>query len=347
MSQQVRPQHYDWSRSYDWNYEHAPPLPPEFPPNVATPSWRLCGVDVASPVGIAAGPLLNGHWVLHYAAFGFDVLTYKTVRSRSKPCYEQPNLQPIEEQRLDGNQPQPLAAGEEMTGSWAVSFGMPSKDPDVWRRDVEATRRRLPKEKKLSVSVVASPEPGWTKFELAEDYATCAAWAAESGADFVELNFSCPNVSTTDGQLYQNPELAEFVAARTRAACHEIPLLVKLGHVTGRHLARELIERLGRSVNALVMVNCLAATVAQRGKLLFSGERRGIAGLAIRDAAVQQILLFKQEVDQLQSPLELVGVGGIRSVEDVQRHLDAGATGVQVATSAMLGKVGPVINRRG
>jgi dihydroorotate dehydrogenase len=95
------------------------------------------------------------------------------------------------------------------------------------------------------------------------------------------------------------------------------------------------------------MVNCLAATVTHRGKLLFSGERRGIAGSAIRDAAVQQIRLFKQLVDQLQSPIELVGVGGIRSTDDVQRHLDAGATGVQVATSAMLGNAAPVVKRRG
>ena len=48
-----------------------------------------------------------------------------------------------------------------------MSFGMPSRPPEVWRADVEATRKRLPPGKVLSVSVVASPEPGWTEEQLA------------------------------------------------------------------------------------------------------------------------------------------------------------------------------------
>ena len=40
------------------------------------------------------------------------------------------------------------------------------------------------------------------------DYAQCARWAVESGADCVEANFSCPNVATCDGQLYQDARQA-------------------------------------------------------------------------------------------------------------------------------------------
>jgi hypothetical protein len=39
--------------------------------------WTFCGLPVASPLGMPAGPLLNSRWILHYAALGFDVLTYK------------------------------------------------------------------------------------------------------------------------------------------------------------------------------------------------------------------------------------------------------------------------------
>ena len=68
----------------------------------------------------------------------------------------------------------------DMRGSWAVSFGMPSKSPDVWRADVEATRKALPRNKVLSVSVVATPEPHWTLDELASDFAQCARWASRA-----------------------------------------------------------------------------------------------------------------------------------------------------------------------
>src|SRR5262249_1358778 len=145
-------------------------------------NWSYCGLRVPSPLAIAAGPLLNGRWILYYAALGFDILTYKTVRSRARECYPLPNLQPVAPKPI-GTSGNTLQTANEMQGSWAVSCGMPSMSPDVWRADVEWTKCHLSKEKLLSVSVVASPEPDWTIDQLADDFALCARWAVESGAD--------------------------------------------------------------------------------------------------------------------------------------------------------------------
>src|SRR5439155_12593529 len=114
---------YDWRQTYDRNYEHAPaPIPQDEPPVAG--AWNYCGLPVGSPLGIAAGPLLNGRWILYYAALGFDVLTYKTVRSRHRACYPLPNLQPVAATHVRGGETA-LPARDEMRGSWAVSFGMP------------------------------------------------------------------------------------------------------------------------------------------------------------------------------------------------------------------------------
>ena len=115
---------------------------------------------------------------------GFDVLTYKTVRSQARECYPLPNLQPVVCDQLQGDEVE-LPATRQMTGSWAVSFGMPSASPDVWRKDIEQTRDQLPAGKVLSVSVVGSEQPGGTLEDLADDYAVCAKWAVESGADVI------------------------------------------------------------------------------------------------------------------------------------------------------------------
>jgi dihydroorotate dehydrogenase len=326
---------YDWRETYDWNYQHAPaPAAHEEP--VVPGAWNFCGLPVASPLGMAAGPLLNGQWILYYAALGFDVLTYKTVRSRHRACYPLPNLQPVATGSIYDDH-QTLNGRAKMEGSWAVSFGMPSKSPDVWRADIEATRRALPKNKVLSVSVVATPEDHWTVEEVAEDFSRCAKWSVDSGADSVEANFSCPNVASADGQLYQSPESAGLVAARVRDAIGRTPLLIKIGHVTEERFAVELGRSLARHVDALVMVNCISAQVRSSDQeLLFDGQRRGIAGEAIRDAAVEQVRLFSRVVRQQSLALRLVGVGGIATAAHVRAHLDAGAQAVQIATAAML-----------
>ncbi len=326
---------YDRLRSYEWNYENVPePAALAMPP--VPGRWDYCGRPVGSPLGIAAGPLLNGRWVLYYAALGFDVFTYKTVRSTARACYPLPNLQPVRTTAV-GGAAEPVPAADAMAGSWAVSFGMPSRPPAVWRADVEATRRRLPPEKLLSVSVVASPEPGWTVEQLADDYARCARWAVDSGADCVEANFSCPNVDSPDGQLYQQPAQAGLVAERLREATGRVPLLIKIGHVADERLARGLVAALEPHVQALVMVNCIAARVrGPDGQFLFDSQKRGIAGAAIRAACVEQVRLFGRILRERGSPLRLVGVGGIASAEDVVDHLRAGAHAVQLATAAML-----------
>jgi dihydroorotate dehydrogenase len=326
---------YDPRQTYDWNYTHAPAAVPHDEPQVPG-SWTFCGLPVRSPLGIAAGPLLNGEWILYYAALGFDVLTYKTVRSRHRDSYARPNLQPVESGRLEGSGP-PLRAGQKMRGSWAVSFGMPSKSPDVWRVDIERTRRVLAKHKLLSVSVVATPEPHWSADDLAEDFSRCARWAVESGADAVEANFSCPNVASADAQLYQQPEAAGAIAARLRAAVGATPLLLKIGHVTEEAQAAALAAAVSSHADALVMVNCISARVVdEKQHPLFDGERRGIAGEAIREAALDQVRLFARVVRQRSLKLRLVGVGGIATAEHLHAHLDAGCHAVQLATAAML-----------
>ena len=326
---------YDPRQTYDWNYTHAPaPVPHDEPP--VPGSWDFCGLPVNSPLGIAAGPLLNGKWILYYAALGFDVLTYKTVRSRHRDSYAQPNLQPVEDARLRGGDAS-SRAGEQMRGSWAVSFGMPSKSPDIWRADIESTRQALSRHKLLSVSVVATPDPHWNADDLADDFARCAQWAVESGADAVEANFSCPNVASADAQLYQQPEMAGRVAARLRAAVGRTPLLLKIGHVTDEAQAAALVSAVSPHGDALVMVNCISAQVIDnQQRPLFEGQRRGIAGDGIREAALEQIALFGRIVRQSGSKLRLVGVGGIATAELVRAHLNAGAHAVQLATSAML-----------
>ncbi len=345
---------YDRTQTYQWNYDHAPePVETDIAP--VPGDWTFCGLPVNSPLGVPAGPLLCGKWVLYYASLGFDVLTYKTVRSGERDCFALPNLQPVRCGQLRGGESE-LPATEEMSGSWAVSFGMPSKPPDVWRADVEQTRRKLPSGKLLSVSVVGSAQEGWSLEDLADDYARCARWAVESGADTVETNFSCPNVSTCDGQLYQEPQSAGIVARRVREAIGDVPLIIKVGHIASRAAAVELLDAVAGSATAIAMTNSVAATVREGdGTLLFDGQRRGICGAAIREASLAQVkmlagIISRRSEDVSRSEdratTKLIGVGGAGTAEHVRAYLNAGAEAVHLATAAMEDpSIGQVIRR--
>ena len=326
---------YDPTRTYDWNYQHFPdPVDWDIP---AVPqSWTFLGLPVSSPLGIPAGPLLNGGWCRYYASLGFDVLTYKTVRSGERECYPLPNLQPIASDSLGGNE-KLVPATATMQGSWAVSFGMPSKSPTVWRADVEKTRKLLPPDKRLVVSVVATEQAGWSIDDLAADYARCARWAVESGADAIELNFSCPNVATCDGQLYQDTTNTRLVLQSVRAVISQVPLVVKIGYLAQVDKAAALVAAVAGLANGLSMVNCIATRVAKDSEqLLFDGAPRGIAGEAIRDASLAQVAMFRDVIRQANAPLQIIGVGGIFTTQHVMNYLEQGAASVQLATAAML-----------
>jgi len=325
---------YDYTQSYRWNFEHPPdPVQHEIP---AVPGpWQFCGHDVASPLGISAGPLLNGRWCLYYAHLGFDVLTYKTVRSRQRDCYPLPNLQPVECGQLKGTENR-VPPGDTMQGSWAVAFGMPSSDPDQWRRDIEWTRQQLPAEKVLSVSVVGTMRTDWGIDELAADYARCAQWAVESGADCIETNFSCPNVNTCDGQLYLDSQQSDIVSRTVKGSIGKIPLIIKIGHFVDVELMSAFLTSVDPHADAVAMTNSIATTVGiSDSHLMFDRQRRGICGRAIRDASIVQVRQFSNLIQDRNSKLQVIGVGGVETASDVTRYLNAGATGCQLATAAM------------
>ncbi|RMF42246.1 MAG: hypothetical protein D6753_08070 [Planctomycetota bacterium] len=335
---------YDRSQTYDWNFEHAPDVDltpqraPAYPDHLAPPaqmgSYTFCGLPVESPLGIAAGPLLNGKWLVYYARLGYSTLTYKTVRCQPRDSYPLPNLQPILESEIrDGDL---VTATETTQDSWAISFGMPSRHPDWWQADIRKALAQLASGQRLIVSVVASPAAEWTIDQIAADYAQCARRAAETGADCIELNLSCPNVVSADGRLYGHPPAAARVAHEVHKAVPHLPLLLKIGFVPDALAAERLVDAVAGSCNGLSMVNCLSARVKGPRGLLFDGQPRGIGGTAIRNQCLQQVERFAAAIEKLNVPLHLIGVGGISQPHHIQSYLDAGAEAVHVATAAIL-----------
>jgi dihydroorotate dehydrogenase (NAD+) catalytic subunit len=331
---------YDIQASYQENYDAGPrfsSVPPTVP---ETPLKDFLGLPVRSRIGIAAGLLLNSKWVLGYAKRGFDILTYKTVRSAHRPCYPKPNWLFVDDAgRIDGPvQTIAVPPANPARVSSAVCFGMPSMDPAIWREDVARTKSGLADGQILIVSVVATPQDGWGREEVAEDFAKCARWAAEAGADVVEANFSCPNVCTPEGTIYQDTDLSRFIAAETRAAIGETPLLLKVGHFPQPERLREFLRSMSGVVNGLTLVNGISRPVLNAdGSAAFGESYRtaGVLGRAIHQPSVDNVALAASTVRDERLGLAIAAVGGVSQPSDAADFFDAGADAVMLGSSPM------------
>ena len=330
---------YDIGKSYDWNYANAPEAAPELEIPALPGAWDFCGLPVDSPLGMPAGPLLNSDWIAYYGRLGFSVLTYKTVRSAYRACYDLPNLLPVDAAQLTGPAVvSTVSGGGKPVDSWAISFGMPSQNPSVWREDVGRARKRLRSDQVLVVSVVASPEDGWSLEQIADDFTRCAVWAMEAGAQVIEANLSCPNVCSQEGQLYTSPKASEVVSIRIRDAIGKMPLILKIGLFERRESVCAFLGAVRNSATALSTVNSISASVVDRfGSAQFGGLARGVGGKCIRDRSNAEIEMWCDVLRDVAGPdMPLIGVGGISNFEDVGARMRSGAHHVQLATAAML-----------
>ena len=126
------------------------------------------------------------------------MLTYKTVRSAFHPAYQLPNIRAVENRETTAVATRRLPASGL---TFAVSMGLPSMEPDVWRKDVHRAKDKIGPGQLLIVSVIGTVPEGGDLEDLVEDYARCARWAAEAGADAIEVQLAAANPLDGHGHM--------------------------------------------------------------------------------------------------------------------------------------------------
>jgi len=336
---------YQIDRSFDWNYEHGPVFDGPMPNVPETPTKKFFGLEVNSRLGIPAGLLLNANWIDFYARAGFDILTYKTVHSALRPCYDLPNWvfvdrdDQVDPQRLNEAQHRLTATPPDYTKiTSSVSFGMPSKAPTDWMPDVERARKALGAGQVLIVSVVASPAPGSPVSEMIADFGALAAMAREAGAQIVEANLSCPNVCTAEGDIFLDAELSGAIATAMRKGAGDLPVLLKLGHFSNSETILQVLRAINGQASGVVMVNGISRRVIEADGSSVFGEGREISGILGRGIHQFSLDNVKTAVDAIATEkldLGVVAVGGVSTVEDAAHYFDAGAKAVMLGSAPM------------
>lgn len=207
----------------------------------------------------------------------------------------------------EGNPPPRIA---ETDSGMLNSIGLQNPGIDAF------VRESLPRISALGVQVWVSVG-GFS----APDYATvCERLEGEASVDVIELNLSCPNVE-------EAPETAAELVTAARAATTK-PLYAKLSPATW-DVAESARAVAAVGADGLSLVNTI------RGLALDANTRRpklargagGYSGPALRPIALACVDACARAV-----ALPIVGMGGVRSGDDVLDFLVAGASAVALGT---------------
>jgi dihydroorotate dehydrogenase len=253
------------------------------------------------------------------------------------PAHALPNIRPVENHehaavatRRSQNNGHPTLA---------VSMGTPSADPDVWRKDVRRAKDKLAAGQFLIVSVMGTHTPGADAEQLINDYVLCAVWAAEAGADAVEVHLAVPDPFSEQPQMiYENIPLAAQILYRVRTNVTR-PLLTKLGVFRTPRLLHDTATKLASWSNGFVLVHGIRRRVIdEAGNSAFEGagrERATIVGAdtwPLASRQVEEMLSWRKAGAWDRA---ILAVGGITTPERADHLLREGANAALIATAAL------------
>jgi dihydroorotate dehydrogenase (NAD+) catalytic subunit len=336
---------YDPTKSYEDNYDNGPfGLFADGQKRDLTgkPSKTFLGHSVFLPFGIPAGPLLNSKFVSAAFEKGFDICTYKTVRTKNHTSHPYPNVLSVQlagELSLE-RAAQSLVADSNYDRpdlSITNSFGVPSKNPDEWQPDMAKAVKSAGTGQVMIGSFQGTKQADNLAKSFIEDYVLAAKLVAETGAPILEANLSCPNEGTAD-LLCFDVERVVKIAAQIKSAVNK-PLILKLAYFKDQAVLEKLATELNGVADGLSVINTIPAQIIDdHGQQALPGEGRavsGVCGSAIKWAGLEMVARLHKIRTEKDMKWSLIGVGGVTQPEDYKEYRQSGADAVMSATGAM------------
>lgn len=335
---------YDIKLSYEENYKNGPRIKPAKRNLKCKTSYKFLGFDVNFPFGIPAGPLLNSKFTNAAFDLGFDVSTYKTVRSDFFPCHEFPNILFVKApKKLHPDKISSLKAQNAYRGKISGivitnSFGVPSQRPEIWQEDVKKALSYVKKRQLMILSFMGTVKENQSQKKFIEDFTLCARLASQTGAKVLEINLSCPNVGN-EGLVCYDLELTEKICKIIRKEIKNKPLILKVGYYKNSNDLNRLAQIADKYANAIASINTIAARIVDKnGNQALPGETRlksGVCGASIKWAGLEMVKRLNKIRKKKNYKFEIIGIGGVMTPKDYFDYRKLGANLVQSATGAM------------
>lgn len=334
---------YDVNISWEDNYKKGPRFAGPYPPLPKNAKWKFLGHKLISPLGVAAGPLPNSKWMIPYLRLGYGSIVQKTVRSTAHKSLAIPNVVFVKKGtrlKLDNK---PIIVEAKINNpveklSITNSFGNPCFDKEEWMAEGKKTRKATARGQLFGISVYGTSHEGTTLEQLADDYAKTAKMAKQAGAQFIEANLACPNVSGAENPfLYKDAKAVGLIARKIKKQIGKIPLILKVGYFDSYKNLTEVLKAAKGNFEAISAINTIQKEVINsKGKHALPGrDVSGVCGAIIKEFGINTVKKLKKAQKDLKMKFEIIGVGGVMTPKDVDDYLKAGANHVHSATAIM------------
>lgn len=267
---------------------------------------RLAGLELANPIGLAAGFDKNAVAVAPLSRAGFGWLEVGGATPRPQP----------------GN-PRPRLFRQPGEGAVINRFGFNNEGAAaIGARLAGRARGPVP----VGLNIGANKDSA----DMAGDFARVVADAG-AGCDFLTVNVSSPN---TEGlRRLQAGALLAGILADVRAARdalpHRPPIFVKLSPDLDEAALTDLAQAaLAAGVDGLIATNTTQARPNPAAP--HAAQAGGLSGRPLMAPSTRVLARLARITG---GAVPLVGVGGIATVEDVWQKLRAGASAVQLYTA--------------
>ena len=220
----------------------------------------------------------------------------------------------------EGNPPPRVA---EFPGGMLNSVGLANPGLDEVRREQLPWLARRLSRARILVNVV-----GFTVEEYAE---VVAGLDGLDGITAFELNLSCPNTSAGGIEFGADAGCVARIVALCRARTRS-PLVAKLSPVLPDIAGMAAVAR-DAGADGITVVNTLPGLLHDRSGTARLGQGPGgVSGPALLPIGV---LAAARVVERTGGAVPVIGVGGVRSADDVREYLRVGASLVAIGTAAL------------
>ena len=265
---------------------------------------NLCGIEMDNPIIPASGTF----------GFGYEFAELYDINMLGTFSFKGTTLAP----RFGNPTPRIAECAEGMLN--AVGLQNPGVDKVI--------STELPKLRAVFNKPVMANVSG---FAIEEYVETVRKLDTVEGIGWFEVNISCPNVHGGGMSFGTSCEMAEKVTRAVRDVTNK-PIIIKLSpNVTDIVSIAKACEAGGADGISLINTLLGMRIDLRKRKPLLANKTGGFSGPAIKPVAVRMIYQVYEGVK-----IPIVGMGGVRTAEDVIELMLAGATAVEVGAENLV-----------